>query len=131
MSDALAPGATTSVITLVVEVDSTVASGTQILNQAMVHGAYAAGAVLSGIGAGSPTLSCVPVIASTVCDLSAQVSVPVSTPIVASSPPVSSVSVVVPELPRTGSDHLDEMLVFAFGGILLGGALLLGRRGAR
>lgn len=131
MSDALAPGATTSVITLVVEVDSTVVSGTQILNQAMVHGAYAAGAVLSGIGAGGPTLSCVPVIASTVCDLSAQVSVPVSTPIVASSPPVSSVSVAVPELPRTGADHLNEMLVFAFGGILLGGALLLGRRGAR
>jgi uncharacterized repeat protein (TIGR01451 family)/LPXTG-motif cell wall-anchored protein len=128
MSDALAPGATTRVITLVVNVDSTVVAGSQILNQAMVHGAYASGAVMSGIGTGSPTLTCVPVIASTVCDLSAQVAVPVSTPIVASSPPVSSVLSAVPQLPRTGADHLEEMLVFAFGGVLLGGALLLGRR---
>ncbi len=50
MSGSLAPGAVTSLITLVVNVDSTVAVGSTIVNQAMVHGAYAADAVLSGLG---------------------------------------------------------------------------------
>jgi LPXTG-motif cell wall-anchored protein len=35
---------------------------------------------------------------------------------------------VVVQLPRTGAEHLKEMLVLGFGGILLGGAMLLGRR---
>jgi uncharacterized repeat protein (TIGR01451 family) len=130
MSDALAPGAQTAVITVVVDVDSTVLAGTSILNQAMVHGAYASDAVMSGIGTGDSSLSCIPVRASTVCDLSAQVSVPVSEPIVASSPPVPTVGsdAVVVELPRTGASHIKEMLAIAFGGILLGGAMLIGRR---
>ena len=38
MSDALAPGVVTSVITVVVKADITVASGSTIVNQAMVHG---------------------------------------------------------------------------------------------
>jgi uncharacterized repeat protein (TIGR01451 family)/LPXTG-motif cell wall-anchored protein len=130
MSDALAPGATTAVITLVVDVDSTVLVGTSVLNQAMVHGAYAAGAVMSGVGAGTPELSCVPVVASTVCDLSAVVAVPVSEQFVASSPPVPAAppSAVAAELPRTGAAHLNQMLAFGFGAVLLGSAMLLGRR---
>jgi uncharacterized repeat protein (TIGR01451 family)/LPXTG-motif cell wall-anchored protein len=129
MVDALEPGATTSVVTLVVNVDATVVAGTSVLNQAMVHGAYAGGAAMSGLGGGT-ALSCAPVVASTVCDLSAVVAVPVSNPIVASLPPVPSVAseAIVVELPRTGAGHLTEMLVLAFGGILLGGAMLIGRR---
>ncbi|MEP7113695.1 MAG: hypothetical protein ABI862_10545 [Ilumatobacteraceae bacterium] len=134
MSDALAPGAVSSVITLVVNVDSTAVAGSTIVNQAMVHGAYAADAVMTGLGNAGSGLSCVPVIASTVCDLSAQVGVPVSGALVASSPPAqptqptSAVNAVVVQLPRTGAAHLQQMLVLAFGGILLGGALLIGRR---
>jgi uncharacterized repeat protein (TIGR01451 family) len=130
MSDALAPGAQTAVITVVVEADTTVQAGETILNQAMVHGAYASDAVMSGIGVGDSNLSCIPVRAGTVCDLSAEVSVPVSNAIVASSPPVPTVASepVVVELPRTGASHIKEMLVIAFGGILLGGAMLIGRR---
>ena len=135
MSDALAPGATTAVITLVVNVDSTVVAGTSMLNQAMVHGAYATGAVMTGIGGGTPTLSCVPVVGNTVCDLSAVVAVPVTAPpLVASQPPVPPATAgPVVELPRTGAGHLTEMLTFAFGGILIGSLLLVGRRrlGAR
>ena len=70
MSGSLAPGAVTSLITLVVNVDSTVAVGSTIVNQAMVHGAYAADAVLSGLGSDFE-LSCLPVVSGTVCDLSA------------------------------------------------------------
>ena len=135
MSGALAPAAVTSVITVVVKADATVAAGSTIVNQAMVHGAYAADAVMSGLGGGSE-LSCVPVVAGTVCDLSAQVGVPVSTPQVASQPPTPptvAVDAVVAELPRTGAGHLREMLALGLGGILLGGAMLIGRRriGAR
>ena len=61
MSGSLAPGAVTSLITLVVNVDSTVAVGSTIVNQAMVHGAYAADAVLSGLGSDFE-LSCLPVV---------------------------------------------------------------------
>ena len=130
MSDALAPGAVTSVITVVVKADATVASGSTIVNQAMVHGAFA-DAVMIGLGTGGAELSCVPAVAGTVCDLSAQVGVPVSTPQVASEPPVApiaTVDAVVIELPRTGAGHLREMLALGFGGILLGGAMLIGRR---
>ncbi len=87
MSDALAPGAVTSVITIVVKADATLASGSTIVNQAMVHGAFAE-AVMSGLGTGGGDLSCLPAVAGTVCDLSAKVGVPVSTPQVASEPPV-------------------------------------------
>ncbi len=131
MSDALAPGAQTAMITVVVDVDSTVVAGTSILNQAMVHGAYASDAVMSGIGAGESTLSCIPARAGAVCDLSASVAVPVSNPIVASQPPVPPTvgsDAVVVELPRTGAGHIQQMLAIAFGGILLGGAMLIGRR---
>jgi uncharacterized repeat protein (TIGR01451 family) len=129
MAAALAPGATTPIVTLVVNVDSTVAAGTTILNQAMVHGAYADGAVMSGLGGGTQ-VSCAPVVANTVCDLSAVVAVPVSQQIVASSPPVppSAPAALVAELPRTGAAHLKEMLGLALGGILLGAAMLIGRR---
>ena len=34
----------------------------------------------------------------------------------------------VVQLPRTGAGHVQEMLMLAFGGVLLGGALLIGRR---
>ena len=77
MSDALAPGAVTSVITVVVKADITVASGSTIVNQAMVHGAFAE-AVMSGLGTGGGELSCVPVVAGTVCDPSVQVGVPLA-----------------------------------------------------
>jgi uncharacterized repeat protein (TIGR01451 family)/LPXTG-motif cell wall-anchored protein len=130
MSDALAPGALTSVITVVVKADATVAGGSTIVNQAMVHGAFA-DAVMSGLGTGGGELSCLPAVAGTVCDLSAHVGVPVSTPQVASEPPaptITAVDAVVVELPRTGPGHLREMLALGFGGILLGGAMLIGRR---
>ena len=142
MSDALAPGATTAVITLVVNVDPSVVTGSSLVNQAMVHGAYTTGTdvLTTGpalhaqpevAGVDGPDLSCVPVIAGTVCDLSAKVAVPVSNPIVASQPPVPPTvasNAVVGELPRTGAGHIQQMLAIAFGGILLGGAMLIGRR---
>ncbi len=143
MNDALAPGATTPVITLVVNVDSTVVAGSSLVNQAMVHGAYTSGTNIlttnpasslptEAVGVDGPDLTCLPVIAGTVCDLSAKVAVPVSNPIVASSPPVppsvGSDAVSAVELPRTGAGHIQEMLAIAFGGILLGGAMLIGRR---
>jgi uncharacterized repeat protein (TIGR01451 family)/LPXTG-motif cell wall-anchored protein len=135
MSDPLAPGAVTNLITLVVNVDSTVAAGTTIVNQAMVHGAYSDGAVMSGIATEGGELTCIPAVAGTVCDLSAQVGVPVSEVLQASSPPVptAAADAVVVQLPRTGAEHLREMLALGFGAILLGGAMLLGRRrlGAR
>jgi uncharacterized repeat protein (TIGR01451 family)/LPXTG-motif cell wall-anchored protein len=128
MNDALAPGAVSSLITLVVNVDATAVAGSTIVNQAMVHGAYEVGAVITGSGTEGPQLSCIPVIPGTVCDLSAQVGVPVGQ--VASSPPaplaVDPGAVV--QLPRTGAGHVQEMLMLAFGGVLLGGALLIGRR---
>lgn len=130
MSEALAPGAVTSVITVVVNVDTTAVAGSTIVNQAMVHGAYAAEAVMSGLGASDSQLSCVPVVAGTVCDLSAQVGVPVATnALVASAPPAPPAPAsVVAELPRTGTAYVPQMLVLAFGGVLLGGVLLIGRR---
>ena len=69
-----------------------------------------------------------PVIPGTVCDLSAQVGVPVGQ--VASSPPAPPTvdPGAVVQLPRTGASHVQEMLMLAFGGVLLGGALLIGRR---
>jgi uncharacterized repeat protein (TIGR01451 family)/LPXTG-motif cell wall-anchored protein len=135
LSGALAPGAVSSLITLVVNVDSTVVPGSTVLNQAMVHGSFTVGGVISVVGSDSPSLSCNPVIPDTVCDLSAQIAVPVGQALVASSPPVptAAVDAVVVQLPRTGSAHLQQMLAFGFGGVLLGGALLFGRRriGAR
>ncbi|MEP7202497.1 MAG: hypothetical protein ABI894_07805 [Ilumatobacteraceae bacterium] len=128
LSKALAPGAVSSLITLVVNVDTTAVAGSTIVNQAMVHGAYTVSAVITGSGTEGSQLSCIPVIPGTVCDLSAQIGVPVGQ--VASSPPVPPAPVVdaVVQLPRTGAAHVQQMLMLAFGGILLGGALLIGRR---
>ena len=68
-------------------------------------------------------------IPGTVCDLSSQVGVPVPRhrwPAPRRSRPTGADAVV--ELPRTGAGHVQQMLQLAFGGILLGGALLIGRR---
>ena len=94
----------------------------------MVHGAFNVGTEITGFRHRRPgQLTCIPAIAGTVCDLSAQVGVPVTD--VASSPPVPPVgSDAVVLLPRTGASHINEMLAIGFGAILLGGALLLGRR---
>jgi uncharacterized repeat protein (TIGR01451 family)/LPXTG-motif cell wall-anchored protein len=130
MTDALAPGAVSALITLVVDVDATAVAGSTIVNQAMVHGAFNTGAVIDGTGTTGPALSCLPVLAGTVCDLSAQVGVPVGQLQVASSPPVPTAAVdAVAPLPSTGAAHIRQMLTLGFGGILLGGAMLLiGRR---
>jgi uncharacterized repeat protein (TIGR01451 family) len=126
LNEALAPGAVSSLITVVVNVDTTAVAGSTIVNQAMVHGAYNVGAVITASGTEGPQLSCIPVIPGTVCDLSAQVGVAVGQ--VASAPPVPPGADAVVQLPRTGAGHVREMLMMAFGGILLGGALLIGRR---
>ena len=47
MNDALAPGGVTSVVTVVVDVDATAVAGSTIVNQAMIHGAFKAGAVIT------------------------------------------------------------------------------------
>jgi uncharacterized repeat protein (TIGR01451 family)/LPXTG-motif cell wall-anchored protein len=139
MSGALAPGASASLITIVVTVDSTVAVGTTVVNQAMVHGAFT---TLQGTdtlaqkvniaGSAGGDLSCVPALAGTVCDLSAKVGVPV-TQIQVSPPTPASASQAVAQLPRTGASNLRAMLALGFGAVLLGGALLLSKRrtGAR
>jgi uncharacterized repeat protein (TIGR01451 family) len=143
MADALAPEALTAMITLVVNVDPSVVPGSTLVNQAMVHGAYKEGTnilatpsalVAQTEAVDGPDLSCEPVVAGTVCDLSAKVPVSaVVPPLVASSPPVPPASSsgsepIAVQLPRTGAGHIQEMLVIAFGGILLGGAMLIGRR---
>jgi len=66
-------------------------------------------------------------------DLSALVEVPVSQPHVESLPPVPTPDVQTVQLPRTGASHVKDMLLVAFGSMLVGGAMLLGRRrlGAR
>ena len=139
MSGSLAPGASASLITVVVKVDDTVIAGTTIVNQAMVHGAFTAGdgtgnlaQKVNNAGAAGGDLSCVPVIAGTVCDLSAKVGVPV-TQIQVSPPAPASAPQAIAELPRTGAGNLRAMLALGFGAVLLGGVLLLGRRrlGAR
>jgi uncharacterized repeat protein (TIGR01451 family)/LPXTG-motif cell wall-anchored protein len=130
MNDALAPGAVSALITVVVNVDATAVAGSTIVNQAMIHGAFMLGTVITGSGTDGPELSCTPVMAGTVCDLSAQVGVPVAQPQVLSSPPVltADASVVV-QLPRTGAAHIQQMLTLGFGAVLVGGAMLLiGRR---
>jgi LPXTG-motif cell wall-anchored protein len=66
-----------------------------------------------------------------VCDLSANVAVPVAQ--VRVDPPVPASSNEVAQLPRTGLANLQTMLALGFGAVLLGGALLLNKRrfGAR
>ena len=132
---ALAPGAVSQMITVVVNVDATAVAGSAIVNQAMARGVYPSGTVVSEVGVGTegPELSCLPVVAGTVCDLSALVEVPVSQPHVESLPPVPTPDVQTVQLPRTGASHVKDMLLVAFGSMLVGGAMLLGRRrlGAR
>lgn len=130
MSDALAPGATSALITVVAKVDDTVAAGTTIVNQAMVHGAFT---TVEGLvekantaGAAGGDLSCIPVISGSVCDLSAQVGTPVAQ--VAVEPPTGVSSTPVAQLPRTGAASLKTMLALGFSAVLLGGVLLLSRR---
>jgi LPXTG-motif cell wall-anchored protein len=122
-------------ITVVVNVDATAVAGSAIVNQAMARGVYPSGTVVSEVGVGTegPELSCLPVVAGTVCDLSALVEVPVSQPHVESLPPVPTPDVQTVQLPRTGASHVKDMLLVAFGSMLVGGAMLLGRRrlGAR
>jgi len=138
LDGSLAPGAVTKMITVVVQVDSTITAGATVVNQAMVHGAYAANdseqtwaEKVNTAGVAGGDLSCVPVISGTVCDLSARVGVPVAQR--QSDPPASGSSPVVAQLPRTGAAHLQSMLAVAFGSVLLGAVLLLSRRrlGAR
>ena len=130
MTDALASGAVSAVITVVVDVDTTAVAGSTIVNQAMIHGAFTVGTVITGSGTDGPELSCTPVMAGTVCDLSAQVGVPVAQPQVLSSPPVpTAASDPIVQLPRTGAAHIQQMLTLGFGAVLIGGAMLLiGRR---
>ena len=139
MSGSLAPGASASLITVVVTVDDAVVAGTTIVNQAMVHGAFAAGdgtatlaQKVNNAGAAGGDLSCVPVIAGTVCDLSAKVGVPV-TQIQVSPPASASAPEVIAELPATGAGNLRAILALGFGAVLLGGAMVLSKRrlGAR
>src|SRR4029079_16128003 len=126
---ALAPGAVSQMITVVVNVDATAVAGSAIVNQAMARGAYSSGTVVTEVGVGTegPQLSCLPVVPGTVCDLSALVEVPVSQPHVESLPPVLTPYETV-QLPRTGASHVKDMLLAAFGSMLVGGAMLLGRR---
>ena len=139
MNGSLAPGASTDVITVVVKVDADISPGMTIVNRASVHGLYEgtsdlAQNVNTASSAGGE-LSCIPVIPSSVCNLSAAVGVPVT--LTQSSPPTppapASSSQVVAQLPRTGASNLQEMITLGFGAILLGGALLLSKRriGAR
>ena len=134
MSGPLAPGASASPITVVVKVDGTVAAGTTIVNQAMVHGAYTAGEgtetlaqKVNNVGSAGGDLSCLPVISGTVCDLSTKIGVPV-TQIQVSPPTPATATQVVAQLPRTGVSNLRAMLALGFGAVLLGGALLVSKR---
>ena len=134
MSGSLAPGASASPITIVAKVDATIAAGTTIVNQAMVHGAYTAGEgtetlaqKVNNAGSAGGDLSCLPVISGTVCDLSTKIGVPV-TQIQVSPPTPATSTQTVALLPRTGAANLRAMLALGFGAVLLGGALLVSKR---
>ncbi|HQZ35062.1 MAG TPA: LPXTG cell wall anchor domain-containing protein [Ilumatobacteraceae bacterium] len=130
MLDALPVGGLTKVITLTVKVDSNVASGTTILNQAKVLGTYEqiVGPQSESLSAAADTdLSCLPAIAGTVCDLSAQVGVPVSE-IDQAGPTTTTTIVDRGQLPATGSSGTIPLLALAFGLAGLGSVLLISRR---
>jgi uncharacterized repeat protein (TIGR01451 family) len=135
MSDALAPSELTKQITLVVQVDTSVAPGTTIVNQAQIRGMYDPAIQVSAqsealLSVASPTaeLSCLPVVAGAVCDLSTVVEVPVVAT-VASNAAVVIAAPFVGQLPTTGATSLRLQLALAVGSTLLGVALMLsGRR---
>lgn len=128
MDDALPPGGLTKLITLTVQVDSSVSPGTTILNQAKVLGWF------SEFGSeavpGLIEMTCLPPVAGTVCDLSAKLGVPVTE--VDQEAPTTTVSptttTVVRSLPRTGGSSPLPTMVLAFSLAGLGTVLLLARR---
>jgi uncharacterized repeat protein (TIGR01451 family) len=136
MSDPLAPSALTKQITLVVQVDTSVAPGSTIVNQAQIRGMYDPDSSVGGqseallLVPSAGDLSCDPVIAGAVCDLSAVVSVPV-VQAVASSPPASAAAPFVGQLPTTGAKSLSVQLAIAIGSTSLGLMLMLSGRRTR
>lgn len=138
MSEALAPSELTKQITLVVQVDTSVTPGTTILNQAQIRGMYDPDSSVGGqsealLSVASPAaeLSCLPVVAGAVCDLSTVVEVPVVAT-VASNSAVVIATPFVGQLPTTGATNLRFQLTLAVGSTLLGAALMIsGRRTKR
>ena len=140
MVGSLAAGATTPVITIVVNVDTDVAANASLTNQAKIVGAYGEG-TRPPEAVGSP-LSCIPPVVGHVCALSAEV----TTTIVGSDPPPPStttpgstttlVEIGGPtttspgDLPRTGGSSPTPLLLIGFGIACIGGALVLTRRRA-
>ncbi len=154
MVGALAPGASSPAIQVVGQVDADTAVGTLVLNQALVLGTYVTqfstpvqnasglrtnGAVLRPEAIVNGQLSCEPVVAGTVCDVSAQVGTSITEPERQVEPPTTTqppaAEPPTPEpppptrLPVTGSSGIGGML--AIGALLLvtgGVAILVVRR---
>ena len=135
MLDSLPAGAVTKLITLTVKADDNVASGTSVLNQAKVLGTYADTLVAQPV---ETDLSCLPVVAGKVCDLSSTVGVPVGevsqggpTPTTTAAPTTTSTissSSPLGQLPRTGGSSTMPLLALALGLASFGVVLLVSRR---
>ncbi len=153
LNDALVQGQSTAAITIVALVDVDTVVGTTIVNQAKVLGTYVgAPNAVTGLTAQAhaaevarlradallqgETLSCLPVVDGTVCDLSAKIGSLVEAQTASEPPPV--VVPVVPEpvlvtppiseLPVTGSTGLNTMVTIGFVLLGLGGAVIFARR---
>ncbi len=147
MNDPLAPGAKTATITLVTTVDASVAIDAQFLNQAKVLGTYAGNPTppsssrtdeitrLRSAVQANP-VSCIPVVAGTVCNLSAKVGTTVVSGTDSESPvptttPVTTPDMTVPaiaSLPVTGASRISNMLTIGFVLLSLGGLAMFARR---
>ena len=133
MDDALPAAGVTKLITLTVKVDTSVSSGTTILNQAKVLGTYQqadagkAAGTERRVEALDTDLSCLPAVAGTVCDLSAKIGVPVSE-VGQESPTTTTTTIVRGSLPRTGGSNPMSLLAIAFGLACLGASMLFTRR---
>lgn len=132
LNGTLAAGASTSSITVVVNVDDdTSLVGSTLTNQAKIVGNYAAGAVSTPIDPSVP-LSCEPVVDGQVCDLSAAVNtaiVDVLPPTTTTTPGTTTTTIHSGPLPRAGGSPL-PLLLLGLGAGCAGGVLLLTRRRA-
>ena len=136
MADALPVGASTPVITVVLVTDTDTPNDATLLNQAKVLGSYVtleAGdtEAVTPRAEADEALSCLPVVAGTVCDLSAKVGTLVeggteSQPPTPPPPPLAPPTPTPGTLPVTGSSGLGNLLAIGF--VLVSAGFVLVRR---
>jgi uncharacterized repeat protein (TIGR01451 family)/LPXTG-motif cell wall-anchored protein len=149
MEDALAADGFTPAITINAKVDADAPINATLLNQAKVLGTYTSASSSAAVEGGSllrtqaanprpeaeEELSCLPVVAGTVCDLSAKVGVLVEEGIESEPPTTTPPSGVSPiqapptrTLPVTGGSGFGNLLGIGFVLVSAGALLLLTRR---